>query len=165
MKDKYMKKEYEPTVLAYMAGIVDGEGCLTIGTYTKGPTGNPWYCTYLVISSTDEPLIDWLVTNFGVHKMIYTSAQMAANCRRQVYRWQCGGDRLHHICESILPFSVIKKRQIEIVMEFLETSKMRVYEVGRRGPKVPPEVYERRINLCSELRSLHIRNGPLNDKK
>lgn len=163
MSDKYIRKEYAISVIAYMAGIVDGEGALTIGSYSKGPTGNPWYCTYLTISSTDELLIDWLVSNFGCHKMKYTRAQMAENCQRQVYRWQCGGDRLYHICELILPYSVIKKRQIEIIMEFLKTSKMRVYKVGQRGPSVPAEVYDLRSKLCLELRSFHIRKGPLSN--
>lgn len=161
MAEKYIPKEYSPTHCAYMAGIVDGEGGLTIGSYSKGPTGNPWYATYLTISSTDEVLINWLVAIFGSHKMIYTSAQMAANCRRQVYRWQCGGDRLYHICESILPYVVIKTRQVEIVMEFLKTSKTRVYSIGNRGPKIPDEVYQRRAELCVELKSYHIRKGPL----
>lgn len=159
MVDKYIRKEHSPTICAYMAGIVDGEGGLTIGSYTKGPTGNPWYGVYLVISSTNEVLIDWLSNIFGSHKMKYTRAQMAPNCKRQVYRWQCGGDRLYHICELILPYVVIKKRQVEIVMEFLNTSKMRIYKEGQRGPSIPAEVYELRHNLCLELKSFHIRKG------
>lgn len=161
MKEKYIRKTYPETVIAYMAGIVDGEGGLTIGTYSKGPTGNPWYCTYLTISSTDQPLIDWLVSNFGSHRMKYTRSQMAKNCRRQVFRWQIGGDRLHHICELILPYSVIKKRQIQIIIEMLDTSKMRIYQDGQRGPSIPAEIYDLRNKLCSELRSFHVRKGPL----
>jgi hypothetical protein len=159
MRFKYIRKEYSETAAAYMAGIIDGEGALTSGSYAKGNTGTPQYTTYLIISSTDECLIDWLVNTFGSKKYTYTRNQMATNCTKQVYKWQCTGELLMHVCEITLPYIIIKRRQIEIVMEMIKTSKLKFYKVGQRGPSVLPEVTALRVKLCSELRSLHARKG------
>lgn len=161
MRFKYIRKTYSETTAAYMAGIIDGEGALTSGSYTTGINGTPQYTTYLIISSTDECLIDWLVNTFGSKKNTYTRKQTPANSLKKVYKWQCTGDLLMHICEITLPYVVIKRRQIEIVMEMINTSKLRFYKVGQRGPAVHPEVTELRVKLCKELRSLHARNRSL----
>lgn len=161
MRFKYVRKEYSDTTLAYMAGIIDGEGALTSGSYTKGPNGDPHYTTYLIISSTDEILIDWLVSTFGSKKYTYTRKQTPTNSLKQVYKWQCTGDLLMHICELTYPYIIIKKRQIEIVMEMIRSSKLKFYAVGQRGPRIHPEVSELRAKLVSELRSLHARKGSL----
>ena len=161
MIDKYIRKTYPETIIAYMAGIVDGEGALTSGSYAKARNGNPWYTTYLIISSTDEILIDWLVNNFGSKKYTYTRKQTPGTSKKQVYKWQCTGERLLHICELIYPYLVIKKRQAEIIMEMVKSGKQKFYSKGHSGPQVHPEVHELRANLCLELRNLHARNGSL----
>jgi hypothetical protein len=162
MIDKYIRKIYPETICAYMAGIVDGEGALTSGTYAKAKNGNPWYTTYLIISSTDEILIDWLVDNFGSKKFKYTRKQTPINSLKTVYKWQCTGDRLLHICEIIYPYLIIKKRQAEIIMEMVRSGKQKFYCVGQSGPQVKPEIHELRAKLCLELRNLHARNRSYN---
>ena len=158
MRYDYVRKTYPETIIAYMAGIVDGEGALTSGTYAKAKNGNPWYTTYLIISSTDEILIDWLVTHFGSKKAKYTRNQTSVNSLKAVYKWQCTGERLLHICELIYPYLVIKKRQAEIIMEMVKSGKQKFYSIGHRGPQVKPEVHALRAKLCLELKSLHSRN-------
>lgn len=154
---KYVAKIIKPTAAAYMAGIVDGEGSLCIGTYAKTKSGKPMWAVTLGICSTDEPLIDWLVDNFGGAKLQYTSRQLAKNARKRVYRWQCTGDRLRHICELILPYSTIKRRQIEIMIEMLDTLTQKTYAMGQRGPTVSQAIIDRRFVLMDEIRAIHNR--------
>ncbi len=161
MRIKYVPKDYTIAQIAYMAGIVDGEGALTAGSYAKTKKGSPQYTIYLIISSTDECLIDWLVNTFGGKKYMYTRAQTPSNSLKTVFKWQATGYMLQHICELILPYSVMKTRQIQIILELLATSKLRYYEKGQRGPSVLPEVTELRMKLCQELRNLHCRRGSL----
>jgi hypothetical protein len=161
MRYDYIRKTYPETVIAYMAGIVDGEGALTSGSYAKAKNGNPWYTTYLIISSTDEVLVDWLVIHFGSKKFTYTRKQTPKNSLKTVYKWQCTGERLLHICELIYPYLVIKRRQAEIIMEMVKSGKEKFWAKGLRGPQVRPEIHELRANLCDELRNLHARRGSL----
>jgi hypothetical protein len=161
MTDKYIRKTYPETIIAYFAGIVDGEGALTAGSYAKAKNGNPWYTTYLIISSTDEILIDWLVDHFGSKKFTYTRKQTPKNSTKTVFKWQCTGERLLHLCELIYPYLIIKKRQAEIIMEMVKSGKQKFWAKGLRGPQVLPEIHSLRANLCLELRSLHARRGSL----
>jgi hypothetical protein len=160
-KEQYIRKEYEPVILAYMAGIVDGEGSISMGSYSKSAIGTPQFTTYLSICSTDKPLTDWLSNTFGIKPILYTPKQLAKNSRRPVWRWQVSGDRLLHICELILPYLIIKKRQAEIMIEMRKTFTTREYAIGQRGPKVPDEIMELRHKLVKELRSLHIRTSAI----
>lgn len=160
-REKYVRKSYKPTVLAYMAGIVDGEGSLSIGSYAVTSIGTPQFTTYLSITNTDKNLIDWLVENFGSKSHPFTQNQLAENSRRPAWRWQITGDGLLHICEEILPYIVAKRRQVEIMIEMRHTFKERTYAEGQRGPKVSEELIARRYALIEEIRSLHIRTSAL----
>lgn len=158
-REKYVRKSYEPTVLAYLAGIVDGEGSISIGSYAVTTIGTPQFTTYLSVSNTNKDMIDWLSNNFGTKPILYTTKQLAKNCRLPVWRWQITGDKLLHICELILPYVVAKRRQVEIMIEMRKTFKERTYAKGQRGPKVSDELIARRYSLIKELRSLHIRTS------
>lgn len=46
--------------LAYLAGILDGEGCFSIGKSSKG-----YYNLRVDVVNTDRRLIEWLHVNFG----------------------------------------------------------------------------------------------------
>lgn len=169
LKDKYMKnglyipKDYEPTQLAYLAGIIDGEGSIYIGNYSfSKKTGDPLYQTNLEVSNTDECLIDWIVYNFGGKKYEYTPKQTPKNSRKKVFRWACTGEMLTHICPLILPYIVIKKRQCEIMIEMRKTFEFTGCFKGNRGngaiSRVPSEILQLRKSLFDEIRSLHCRN-------
>ena len=163
-KEKYIRKTYKDTDIAYFAGIVDGEGSLTIGTYAKTKKGTPVWHTYLGISNTEESLIHWICERFGGAKLKYTPKQTPKNSRKEVFRWQCSGERLLHICELILPYSVCKKRQIEIMIEVRNSFKLIEYNDGNRGPSISQDVLDLRLNLMLELRNLHNRLSSIKHK-
>lgn len=50
--------------IAYLAGILDGEGC--VNTYKlKNGRGVAYDTFCVVISNTSRELVDWIITNFG----------------------------------------------------------------------------------------------------
>lgn len=158
-RSKYIRKEYPETTAAYMAGILDGEGSLSIGNYSGNrKNGDKHFQVNIAICSTDEVLITWLVETFGGYKGQYTPKQMSKNGRKQVFRWQCSSDRLTHICEICLPYLVIKKRQAEILLEMRKTyhdahNVKGIFQVQR----LPKEILDLRQSLFLELRALHSR--------
>lgn len=158
-REKYVRKSYKPTVLAYLAGIVDGEGSLSIGSYSKSSIGTDQFTTYLCICNTNKDMIDWLVDNFGTKCIPYTNNQLSKNSRLPVWRWQITGDKLLHVCELILPYIVAKRRQVEIMIEMRKTFKERTYAKGQNGPRISEELIAHRHSLIKEIRSHHIRTS------
>lgn len=162
-RETYIRKSYKIEEISYLSGIVDGEGSLVIGNYSSNKkTGAIHYFTSLEINNSGKGLIDWLHNTFGGNYMEYSPKQYAKNCRLKIYRWIAHGDRLTHLCELILPYSTIKKRQIEIMLEMRETYKPTV-KAGLQGFRgLNQSVLDLRESLRIELRDLHCRKGSLN---
>lgn len=159
-RSKYTRKDYTVAQCAYMAGIMDGEGSFYIGNYSGNrKNGDRHYQTVLSVSSTDIALIDWLHQTFGGMRREYTPNQMAKNCRKKVYSWAASSDRLLHICELILPYLTIKKRQCEIMIEMRKTYHDAHNQKGKwQVQRIPQEILDARHRFFLELRSLHGRN-------
>ena len=156
----HILKEHSIAEAAYMAGIIDGEGSIYIGNFSKNPTtGALYYQTNIEISNTDEPLIDWIHSTFGGRKALYTRKQMAANSRKQVYRWMATGILVDHIVKLIYPYIITKKRQCEIMLKMRETYKETGMRKGKpSNERVPEHIMKLREELYREMRSLHCRN-------
>ena len=155
----YVRKEYLSTDIAYLAGIIDGEGCIYIGNFSNNPkTGEPYHQTNMQVTSTDQPLIDWLVVTFGGLFSKRTAKQHSINSRKQAYMWTASGERLTHLCELILPFLKIKTRQCEIMLKMRKTYDIPHFQKGHSGAlTLDPQIRALRQSYMDEIRSLHIR--------
>ena len=125
----YEKVIYDPLKLAYLAGIVDGEGSLCIyrvnpAKYNRYQTPN--FRSVLNISNTKKELFDWIEENFSnlnhkskKHKR--SIFKKNSTHERWIYEWVIQGHSLVDICTQILPYLVLKKRQAELILEFRST--------------------------------------------
>ena len=156
----YTPKEYTIAQVAYLAGIIDGEGSIYIGNFSSNPkTGTLHYQTNMEVTNTDKGLIDWLMSNFGGRMNLYTPKQTPKNSRKPVYRWIASGELLTHLCHLLLPFVVIKKRQCEIMIKMRETFEKTKVKKGKYGAnQVSAEILELRKSFFNDMRSLHCRN-------
>jgi hypothetical protein len=156
----HILKEHTIAEAAYLAGIIDGEGSIYIGCFSKNPsTGTPYYQTAIEINNTDESLIDWIANTFGGRKSRYTRNQTPKNSRKPVFRWLATGILVDHLVTLVKPYIVIKKRQCEVMLLMRETYK----ETGIRKGKalnepIPERILTLREELYRELRALHCRN-------
>jgi hypothetical protein len=159
MISTYVKKDYTVAQLAYLAGIVDGEGCFVIGCYAfNKKTGVPHFHTTIQVTSTDRILIEWLVDNFGGKVAAYTPKQTAKNSRRTPYKWVIHADRLKHLCELMLPYLVIKKDQAELMIEMRDTFEKTRMRKGQQGTQpIEKEVLDLRYSLFHKLKAMHLR--------
>jgi len=88
----------------------------------------------------------------------YTPKQLPKISRSQVYYWQCTGDRLTHLCELILPYMVIKKQEVELMLKMRATF-TGVAKKGKQGiQRNCPETLQLRQAYMDQLRAFHIRN-------
>lgn len=156
---QYIRKEYFITDIAYLAGIVDGEGSIYIGKFSSNPkTGLPYYQTAMQVTNTDKGLIDWLFNTFGGLVSKRTEKQMPKNSRKQAYIWTATGERLTHLCELIKPFAICKKQQVEIMLEMRATYSTTYSQKGKQGLQpLPDEIRNKREELFHKIRSLHVR--------
>jgi hypothetical protein len=153
-------KEYTIAQIAYLAGIIDGEGSIYIGNFScNKKTGSLYYQTNMEVTNTDEDLIKWLLLNIGGRSNKYTQKQLPKNSRRDVYRWIVSGELLTHLCHLLLPYLVIKKRQCEIMINMRKTFERSGAHKGMQGTQpLDIQVLEERKKYFDEMRSLHCRN-------
>lgn len=164
---KYTPKEYNQTDLAYLAGIIDGEGSIYIGNFSCNPiTKVPYFQTNIQVTNTDKKLIDWLNETFGGLTNKRSQKQHDSRSRKQAYTWTASGDRLTHLCQLILPYIICKKRQVEIMLEMRATFNYKsTARIGVQGTQqIPVETLETRYRLMNEMRSLHIRTHSYKNK-
>lgn len=98
--------------LAYMAGIVDGEGSIVLTR--KYRNGMP--IPVLAVDSTDPELLDWIKETFG--GSIKTKKKYAAH-HRQAYTWTLTRRQALGLLEKLLPFLKLhrKRARVELLLE------------------------------------------------
>lgn len=147
------------TDFAYLAGIIDGEGCIYIGSHScNKETGARYFVTSLQVANTDEGLIDWLYEKFGGLKSVYTPAQTPKAFRKQPYLWKVTGPGVEFLSKRILPYIVIKKKQLEVMIKMRNTYNLHPSQRKKVNPNgVQPlskELQEIRYSLMNKLRAL-----------
>ena len=156
----YTKEIYDPIKLAYLAGIIDGEGCFTI--YKVAPAKynrfqNPQYRSSLTICNTKIELMEWLDETFKnlnhshkQHRRFSRKDHLVYD--RMIYEWTLQGFRLVDICNQVLPYLVIKRKQCALVVKFRET-----YTGNRYGSTkgLEPHLLAEREHLRTEMGKLN----------
>lgn len=97
------------TDLAYLAGIIDGEGTVVHGAGVTRMTA-------LRVAMTDKVVIDWLQSTFG--GTIYTKPKSPRG--KAYYEWTLQGqDRLLDLIPQIIPYALCKRPQLERMIDLL----------------------------------------------
>lgn len=138
--------------IAYLAGLIDGEGCFYIGNVKQGRYGSgmQWH-SMLKITSCDEVLIIWLENIFGGAKDSRYRWTSKKKFTRPVYNWQATGAMLDYLLPQVLPFLIIKKQHCEIMMKYRLTSK----NIGSK--RLSDEINQQRIELMKQMRHINSR--------
>lgn len=151
----YVPQEYKPTDIAYLAGIIDGEGCFFICKLPKR-AGDGYvtehYRGLLKVDSTDVRLLDWIDSVFSGTASARTRSTSSRKFEREVFSWIATGDRLLDICEQILPYLVIKREQCEIMIKFRKT-----YTSQLGSNKLSQEAITARQECLEGIRKLNSR--------
>lgn len=137
--------------LGWVAGIVDGEGC--IGLYRRAPVpgvnGGSWILNITVTSVT--PSITNRLQEL-VEGSIITYARPQNEKWKRAYRWWIPHKDAKVFLVAIIPCLIEKRQQAELGLEFLKT-------IGRSGRRVLPGVQEERERIVKEMKEL--KHAPL----
>lgn len=108
------------TEIAYLAGIVDGEGTIQITQQTnKNKPGWPAYTTgALYITNSNVELLDWIQQRFGGAR---ASGRRPANRNwKMVYKLSFYGDAGERVVRMVQPYLVTKQKQAALYLELRE---------------------------------------------
>lgn len=102
---------------AYLAGIIDADGCIRLNRRFNNRSHQPVYAAYVQIYTTSTALLEWLETRFpGVSRRQRDDRQKEHPEWRVGYTWTLSGNRRVMIfCREIAPYLIIKREQAELI--------------------------------------------------
>jgi hypothetical protein len=133
--------------LAYFAGIIDGEGCISLCTSKKNV--NNRYGTQVFIGNTDERLIQWIHSRFG--GTLGFRKRLKPN-QKDLWTVNFSGVTVEPILAAVLPYLVLKREQAALMLEFRKT----VREVGANTANSPAAI-EQRAAIRDQMQVLNYR--------
>ena len=114
------------TEKAYVAGIIDGEGCVEFkwaDRIRRDLKGHPTYRTLicrLEVPQVDKRLIDWLmeITQEGTRDI--KRYPNNPNWHDQ-HRWRVGYHGVYRVLKQVYPYLIIKKQKAKLVIDHYDT--------------------------------------------
>lgn len=103
--------------LAYIAGILDGEGTCVIGKYARD-NREMAYRGYMAIANTYLPVLEWIQTRLGgkIALQVKTNGPYAGS---RCYSLTFSANEIRRVLPRLLPYLVIKRKQAEVLLSFL----------------------------------------------
>ena len=100
---------------AYIAGLIDADGCIQIKRSSVRNNVNREYSLTVLVNQVDGQAIDFLYGVFG--GSVFMCVQNGLGCL-PVCRWQIRGKQARKMLKKILPFLKIKRNQAELGIRF-----------------------------------------------
>ena len=144
------KKVYSPLKLSdfdrgYLAGLLDGEGCISL-IRNKRKGGYERYYQYVSIANTDLAVLKWVetVTGFGrvrrLNQLPFTPLRKEHNQKpwtwTKAYTWQASScAEVYTLLKNIGQVLKIKKEQAQLILEFLDIESQKPHAHSIRNPE------------------------------
>lgn len=131
---------YTQTDLAYLAGLLDGEGCFVIK-----PNNHEHFTQSVTIGMTDARAVKWVQATFG-GLVFYTATKSSKN--ESVYTWTlCKRLEVEKLINEVKPYLKTKLLQALIMEEFCRTfPKNKTYTALKRAEMTKYAEYMRTAN-------------------
>jgi len=124
----------EKTILAYTAGLLDGDGCIQISSVepnNKGTQKTKYHNLSVQITNTNKEVINWLKDIFGGFITSRYSLPSSRKDCKTGFVWHIATIQAKDFLESIYPYLIIKKKQADLAIRFQENKKsMRKKEIN-----------------------------------
>jgi hypothetical protein len=142
--------------LAYIAGILDGEGSIMIMMQAgkafmeqraKRGCFHPHYAPCIRIGMQERVALDLIVETTGIGKV---HEEKPYHHKRPMYRWMVRKkDDVVKFLTLIMPYLLVKKKQAELCLKFMNEW------VSHNGIRIVPEVQQLREKAWAEMRKLN----------
>ena len=104
-------------LLSYLAGLFDGEGYVGIVKAGQRKDTSGIYSANLFFGNTSKYVVQLWQNTFG--GIIHTENPRNKRCK-PFYRWEIRGTFALPILKELLPYTLIKRPQLEVAIHFLE---------------------------------------------
>ena len=103
--------------IAYIAGIIDGEGCITITRrkIRRLKTDNWYYEPQVIISNTNKELLRFCAECYGGW---ITKLRKCKSNHSIAYQWKVTGNEMRSLLDAVNPYLIVKRKQANIVLLF-----------------------------------------------
>ncbi len=130
-ENQFSPKRMTRAEAAYVAGVIDGEG--TIGLRAKHRRGGKshQFNPALRVSNTSLSLLEALIRMTGNGQIF---ADRRGTGQRACYDWALSANQIRHVLPQVAPHLVVKQRQSELLLRFLELVH---YPVGAKTEDIP----------------------------
>jgi hypothetical protein len=137
---------------AYIAGIIDGEGCFSITErlHTGRRSLSPTWTASLQISMVDEEAIKFISDRYKGRVYKFNAPK---NSRFDFYRYDAVSQELKVIVIDTLTYLKTKLRQASIIISFLDT----LLERGHPGYPLNQDIIDKRAFYSCEIKQLNQR--------
>ncbi|MFH1868368.1 MAG: hypothetical protein ABH843_05300 [Candidatus Omnitrophota bacterium] len=133
----------EESVKAYLAGIVDGEGTVTLVRSHKNKTP----CPEVSVSNTSLILLKWIQRRAGG---VIASKNTSKPNHSVSYVWRLRYDKALCFLNEIKEYLIIKRRHAELITQEYK-------KVTHRAGKYTPQLLKKKDALVQRIRKLNQR--------
>lgn len=134
--------------LAYIAGIIDGEGMVVARRYA----GSPSYQLVVGISNTNKDVLDFIGSFYGFGKPFAINKQ--SKSRRPAWNYLAVSNKAKEILESVLPYLIIKRNHALLGIEYQNV----IDSFGRKTGKVMSKgEIESRDKIAKKIKALSMK--------
>ena len=144
-----------PEEAAWQAGIVDGEGCLTIARQIRKNRPSPAFRVTIQVANTNVDLLDPFVQAWGGN--LYNHKEFR-NEWADAYTWHCPDAKAKLFLETMLPYLRGKDKQAKLLLAFIaDKKKFNRHPIGKGKGSAPlgAEEIAWRESVWKKVRSLN----------
>ncbi len=128
---------------AYLAGIIDGEGTVTLARNRKNETPSP----SVTVANNNLELLEWIKGLVG--GTIISKKKHKAH-HSDSYAWAMRSDKAIQLLKDVRQYLIVKKPQADLIINKYKS-------VTHRAGKYTPEMLEKKTRLVAEIRMLNKR--------
>lgn len=143
------KQNLSDSDIAYIAGFVDGDGCIAYNKTkhkNKSRFPNPTYSIQCIVTNKHRSILEWFKELFS--GTIRDIDRIHCGKREIFSIWLTSGDTCRRLLGTILPYLKVKRKQAELVLAFKPKRK-----VGRK--RLTKDELENRERLYQQIRKLN----------
>lgn len=108
------------TDLAYIAGLIDGEGCISANHRGLTKDGLQFYNIYIQIVMTDRGPLELMEALYGGKIYARQSSKRKYGNYKMPYHWQVCGEKAYKLLMDIKPYLIAKRPQAEVAFRILK---------------------------------------------
>jgi hypothetical protein len=144
---------------AYIAGLMDGEGCIAIVKNSpKGRAISVSYRVTIVMNMTDAGQMDYCQRITGAGYITRHEVNTRPNCRDR-WQWSLYKDETIELLREIYPYLILKKPQAALALEFVD----KLTKVKRLANRIDVELQKKKEEYFIAIKQLKYLTGEVID--